>query len=422
MLADATNGDSPTLKKAIEAYDAGRLETSVALLLQDLKDNPDSGTAHVYLQRAMARMGQGPAAVAHLETAVRLSPPEAIQALAKQAVTDEPQQKPPTDFWGQVMQFMSGRAPNGQPPQIFGVPIQMPNLLSPVSDALKNGKNWLREQARTVTHQPPPYQSPDGVADIMPMGKLLDLAEQAQTKNPKWSSNPASPVMRFAQAPENSREWDQWILRFRRNLSKLVFRHLAHEAGTETGGAANIIFSVDKAGHLRACIYQSTADDTINNSLLAAIRDLDMHYSLHFPANSHITGWNFHMHWNFVKALAVIQTMRNQYKFSIAHSPMIRVLTDARMMTRSAQIPQLAKAQKLAVPKEDTSLKAAAPVMTVKTGVSAMILPKPKPLELKAKALKLTDLPPVKTDQTAAPVIDIPDEALPKGDVSGLFN
>ena len=184
-------------------------------------------------------------------------------------------------------------------------------------------------------------------------------------------------MIEFNQAPEFTPEWDQWIIRFKRSIHVLLLKHLARDATNETGGHAGVIFSLDDRGHLRGTIYQSTADDTVNQTLMKTIKDLDGSSVLKFPSSTHITGWNFRMQWDFKDLLTVVNNYRaRQDAAALATSTNLA----ARMLTGKGNLETAAKAQIKALPSTDVHAKVAVakPSVQFKTDVSAQIMPKPK--------------------------------------------
>jgi hypothetical protein len=414
---DAMLGDS-TLSDAIQEYNTGNVDKAVALLLQELKRDPENGRAHYYLGSALKKVGADANAVHELEMAIKYCPPGTLQALAQQALHGDFKEDEPPPTQPPQSNFFSGLFTFFQPPasqttattQSTSNRFQMPDMFHPVSDAIKSTKSWVKKQA------PPPQAAPEASVgrpsfddtETIHMGDMLRIAEESQKVNPNAQSHPSG-VMRFPQAPEGTTEWNMWIRRFRMTFNKELFRHMATQAKDETGGTASVIFSVDNKGHLRGCVYSSTSADTVTSCLLQTIRELDKSYVLAFPSNSHISGWNFRMKWNFRRALVYIQYIRRRKAealAAIAKMQQEELKTTAMIKSKALQAAELAKAKKLVVK--------APPPIVVKTGVSGLIVQKPKPVELKAVPLKLSDMPPL-TDQ------DI-DEINMKGDSSPLFN
>src|SRR6185369_6828040 len=140
-------------------------------------------------------------------------------------------------------------------------------------------------------------------------------------------------------------------------------------------------FSVDKHGNLRGQIYASTGDDTLNKCLLETIRDLDHSRVLAFPPYSKINGYNFRMKWDFGRLLTYIKAYeaeKQKQETKIATSTTAKITsTDAKLAENKAKAEKLAAAKKLEVEP------------AVKTAVFAKII---KPAELKAVALKLSDM------------------------------
>jgi hypothetical protein len=353
--------------------------------------------------------------------AIKYCPPGTLQVLAQQALhgdfkEDEPPPPPaqpsqPNFFSGLFSFFQPQSSQTSVPTQSTSNRFQMPDMFH-LSDTYQKTKKWVKQQT------PPPTQTPPVAASIarpsfddtetIHMGDMLQIAEDSQKLGPNTQSHPSG-VTRFPQAPESTTEWNMWIRRFRMTFNKELFRHMATQAKDETGGRASVIFSVDNKGHLRGCVYSSTSADTVTACLLQTIRELDKSYVLAFPSNSHITGWNFRMKWNFRQALVYIQYIRRRKAEALAAIAKVQqeeLKTAATIKSKAAQEALLAKAKKLVAQMP--------PPPVVKTGVKGLIIQKPKPVELKAVPLKLSDMPPL-TDQEI-------DEINMKGDSSPLFN
>jgi tetratricopeptide (TPR) repeat protein len=386
----------PLIRKAIECYKSGDLAKAIPILVQDLKEHPENGTAHYYLGMALKKIGQDANAINELETAIKICPPGLTQALASQALHGKlpPEAKkvaPP--IWSTMLAAATGTMFGvDTTATAHGVAFKPPDLAGPVSDAIKRGRDLMKHHGKMPPpQQPGPIGAPrpySTAAEVMSMGDLMELASRSRSLDPKWRSDPSG-VIRYAQAPEFTPEWDRWIIAFRKTFNRQLFRHLGADYQSETGGMASAIFSVDKEGHLRGCIYKSTADDTINQCLIKTIRDMNGTYVLAFPPTTHVTGWNFNINWNFARALAVIKFQKER-----------QALADAKL--RSLEVAAKLKQQQLAKAEKAKALKLAQvppkpkPALQIRQKVSAQLMPKAKPLELKAKSMKLTDLPPVK--------------------------
>jgi hypothetical protein len=258
--------------------------------------------------------------------------------------------------------------------------------------------------------------------EVIHMAEMQRLVQESQKLDPSLQSH-RSRVSSFPQAPENSEDWNLWIRRFRRTFDSMVLRHIAKVAKDEKNGTASIIFSLDKFGHLRGCVYNATANDTLVDCLLDSIRELDRSYILEFPPESGISGWNFRMRWNFGRALAFVQSVRQMKIDALTRARKLyqeklnaQLLAKKKEAELKAKQDKLSKEEKLA--KEKLAAKMAASQVMIKTDVAGLVLPKPKPVELKAQQLKLSDMPPIDPNLSDQEIDDLSIQA---GDVSKLF-
>lgn len=362
LLICAAQADSQAiLDRAIQEYNAGKTDKAFELLLAYLNENPNDPRTHYYLGLALKKLGQDDNAVTELETAVKLAPPGTIKALAKQALSDNTKQ----NGWG----------------------FPMPDIAGSIRHVVVESKRWMKSQGH---HRHPSANYLNDVSAVMPMEDMLAIAEDSHQRNPKWQSD-ASGVVPFEQSPENSAEWEHWISRFTRNFDGQLFRHLAQETQNEGGGFIAVIFSVDKEGHLRGAIYRSTADERMNQCVLEAIRDLNRSYLLAFPSNTRVTGWNFRMDWTLDRALAFIHGAREaQAKAAADKAARVKLTIDAKLKLTPKMDEKKAKAKLLTQNAIPTTKAKILPPPQVKTNVSAQLW---KPVELKATAMKLSDMP-----------------------------
>ncbi len=398
--------------KAVNAYQKGDYEGALKMLTDDLKEHPNSGTTHFYISRALKKLGKSDKAIEELEAAARLCPPETISSIAKYVLKEgegDPFQKPTINFT--VPQWVQD-ASNGvsglwgaKPSKPATITWTAPDMSGPFKEMYKNGSKWVKDIKKQMKGKKSSggnggaggggggYQS--SVAETIPMGEILEYVDQSHT-NPelaKWSSHPEG-VATFRQAPENTREWDIWIERFKRSFQYLLLQNLAKDATTQTGGKAKIVFSVDKNGNLRGAIYQSTADATLNKCVVNAIKRLDRSRVLIFPYESRCTGWNFTMEWDFRILLNHIRRMRERQQEQLAEAERrVRADVEARLLKEKQDAALKAQQEKL---KEDQKRLAEAKAklklleaLKVKTQVSGVIVPK---LGVKAKQLTLADM------------------------------
>jgi hypothetical protein len=367
--------------------------------VQDLKEHPENGTAHYYLGLALKKIGQDANAITELETAIKICPPGVTQALANQALhgslPPEPKKVAPP-IWSTALAAATGTLFGVETTATaHGVAFKPPDLAGPVNDAIKRGRQLLKNGGKMTPPEnrrigaPRPYSS---AAEVMSMGDLMELASRSRSIDPRYRSDAAG-VIRFSQAPEFTPEWDRWILAFRKTFNRQLLRHLGNDYNNETTGSASMIFSLDKEGHLRGCIYQSTADDVCNQCLIKTIKDMNGTYILAFPPTTHITGWNFNINWNFGRALAFIKAQKERQ--AIEQDKVRSLAVEAKLKQQQLQKEEKAKALKLAQLATAAKAKSA---LQVKQKVSALLLPKAKPVEMKATQIKLKDLPAVKPD------------------------
>jgi hypothetical protein len=409
-----------------------------------LKDNPNNGTAHYYLGMALKEQGADANAINELELAAKFLPSGVTKNLAKKALLGgfeedlPPEPAPlqgtktaaaaPQNWFSPIFNFFQPPpkpATTTTPSNAASVPA-LPDLISPMGDALKDTKHWIRSQGkalRSIGKKPSDArQTANGEPDVIPMGEMLNLADDSRKLSAQKQSHAGSPVVVFEQAPENSREWDAWIGRFRRTFDAQVFRHIFRDAKDEKTGTASVIFSVDRQGHLRGAVYSATADDTMQQCLLKAIRELDKSYVLAFPPDSRISGWNFRMTWNFGKALTFVSRVREQRAKLAAQRNVITIDT-AAMLKKFKQDQLAAQAKKLADEKKRIAKTKLAvrvpPPPVIKTDVNAQLI---KPVELKASALKLSDMPALPKSAVPLTSEDMDDFNILNRDLSGLFH
>lgn len=442
--AGAYDPNDKLLKQALQLYNQGHVDRAIPLFLQDLKDNPNNGTAHYYLGMALKEQGADANAINELELAAKFLPAGVTKNLAKKALLGgfeedplpepvplggtKPAPAPPQNWFSPIINFF-------QPPP---KPVVAPTAPAPAAttpsfpampdlgDAWHDTKHWFRSQGkalRNIGKKPSDArQTANGEPDVIPMGEMLNLADDSRKLSAQKQSHPGSPVVVFEQAPENSREWDAWISRFRRTFDSQVFRHIFKDAKDEKTGTASVIFSVDRQGHLRGAVYSATADDTMQQTLLKAIRELDKSYVLAFPPDSRISGWNFRMTWNFGKALTFVSRVREHRAKLAAERKMITIDTNA-LIKKAKQDQLAAQAKKLAEDKKRIAKTKLAvrvpPPPVIKTDVNAQLI---KPVELKASALKLSDMPVLPKSAVPLTADDMDDFNILNRDLSGLFH
>ena len=412
---------SDVMRQAIDLYSQGRLEEAAQLLQRDLREHPDSGVAHQYMGKILEKQGYDKQALQEFETAFRLIPQGVVDAGIKTAVqgasgktsTASPSQKPGTNWfesmWNNAVDSTTrffGGTPAPRPASTTGsstpfslesdptsampfwLPIAMPNLAQNIKKLYKDG----RKRIINMVHKNSQQNTPSGWHPYksISMADLEDIIEKCQKMDTeKWASH-EDRVRMYPSTPPDSREWDFWISRYRRAFQFILLHHLEEYAKDETRGATSIAFSVDKNGRLRGCIFATTSNDNLNRCLLETIRDLNGSRILKFPANPPIEGWNFTMSWDFRRMLAIVKARREAREKMLAmqnakEDEFTKLSTDASLLAQKVLEEGKAEQQRLRLAKLEESL-------VRKTEVSAMIVQPAKPVELRATALKLSDV------------------------------
>ncbi len=414
---------SDVMRQAIDLYSQGRLEEAAQLMQKDLRDHPDSGVAHEYMGKILEKQGLDKQALSEFETAFRLIPQGVVENVTKTAVQEitgkpgttatTPAQKPaanwfesmwnnavdsttkffggtpaprPTSSSGSITSFKLDQDPMSSMP--FWLPIAMPNLALNIKKMYKDS----RKAIINMVHKHDQKNAPAGWHPYksISMAELEDIIEKCQKMSgEKWASHPDR-VVSYSAVPPDTRDWDFWISRYRRAFQFVLLHHLEEYAKDETRGATSIAFSVDKFGKLRGCIFATTSNDNLNRCLLETIRDLNGSRILRFPPNANIQGWNFTMSWDFRRMLAIVKARREYQRQQLAlqhakEDAFSKLSTEALQIAEKKFEEGKAETEKMRIAKLESEL-------VRKTDVSAVVLPKAKPVELRATALKLSDV------------------------------
>jgi tetratricopeptide (TPR) repeat protein len=414
--ATAKLDTNAVIAEAVKAYKAGQYGPAAVMLAKELKENPDDGKLHYYLGLALKKQGMDTKALRELEMAVRLCPDDMIASFAQEKLENLNQPKPVAatavaaqnkDWFGNITSGISNSigsllgqkskavtsSTDSSPPP----PPAWPDFLGSAKKAISQGQEIVKKASRGEAYN---NRRQDGPAEVMSMGEMLSLAERSHAMNlPDWASH-ADGVKVYPQAPEGSPAWDYWISRFKKSFQHLLMRHIDEEALDQIRGAAACIFSVDRQGNLRGQIYASTADPKLNKCLVESIRELNHSRILAFPSNSQVTGWNFQMTWNFGTLLTYLHFFHAKQKLiDEARAQAELELTRARILAEKEQEKaKRAKALKLALEKKRQFEKKLQAQMAaqVKTEVAGHVIGQSTVRELKAVALELKDLTPVK--------------------------
>ncbi|MDZ4835264.1 MAG: cell envelope integrity protein TolA [Candidatus Melainabacteria bacterium] len=431
----AANAQSAMLPEVIKEYKAGNYEKAVALLTEDLKNNPDDGVTHYYLGMVKKKMGDDAYALDELEWAARLCPPEMIQGLASQALNDKSDALPkvpkiirPGSDWfsmfGNSVSQVFG-APKAQPQVTAEGDIMMPPpvMFSSMDDLLKNGKKLVKggfDKAKKAHAGGQYYKS--WAATTIPMDDVMDLVDKSKSLNAsKWGSH-SDGLSKFRQSPESTSDWDYWIQRFTRAFQHVLTSHLYQDAKNQVTGRAACVFSIDRRGNLRGHIYASTGDGVLNSALMKTIQSMNHSRILEFPPTSKIAGFNFTMRWDYGKILKYIAAYK-QYQAAREKKALEEIIakqTEALLLKAKEVAADKAKAEKLKALREKQLARAKAKLLQlnqVKTDVVGQVLIPARPAELQAVALSIGDpnikkMPSPKAGQEIDPFKNFSDEQI----------
>jgi tetratricopeptide (TPR) repeat protein len=236
-----------------------------------------------------------------------------------------------------------------------------------------------------------------------------------QVQAPSWMSAPTSaPIEQFHQMAKTrgsrdrdsdshkdgvdvfdqtpGRDFDSWITEFRYNFGVAVKQQLMRRGYPSMYGSTMMIFSVDHHHKLRARILRSSAPPVVTNMLLDTTRAMDGRSILDFPKSSNLDGFNFSMSWAFPEAPRgyrdVEANLRNA-KGRILSQNGMRAQTGIMNYNTSNASGALAtkNANGRLVPGSNQGVdgKLAGGNVSISTDVAGLLMPKQKPIELKAK-------------------------------------
>ena len=409
--ASASESSDKLIEQVKAAYKKGEYRKALRLLKKDLDENPYDGTSHFYMGLVRQQLGQDIPALDELELAARLLPAETLDSFAEQAIEqvkegkqELPETPKPKDWFTQISESVtqlfngdsqkSGTAKQSQP-------WQMPDLMAGVDDMYRQAKRMIKSQTEKPKNRKGGYQS--WAATTMSMADIQDLVRKSKVINKEsWASH-GDGLKSFRQAPANTPAWDYWIARFKRSFQYILMSHLAKEGEVRPYGSAACIFSLDNRGNLRGHIYASTASKRLNSCLIKTIQELNHSRILEFPKNAKITGYNFQMRWQFGKLLRYIAYVRAvkakrlemiEAQKAAALEAKIKAEKDAKakLLAKKKLEEEKARQKRLALLRKKR-LEAQKPEFKTKVFGEVLPNPKTKPVELKAKALTLADVP-----------------------------
>lgn len=336
------------LNRGIAEYSAGQYNQAVNSLSLAANKNESSDLAHYYLANSLLRIGHKARALQEYEKACNASQTAEMYRNCAQVLKAYNQVVPP-------------------PPPLV-----------------------LHPRRRAMLEQ---YQTSS-------LDRINALAEQKSDGKTRFADSHRDGLEVFRCSPEGSPElkaaWDQWIENYRLTFGSTLGPRVRAAHIGKLSGSALMVFSVDRNRRLRGRIVRSDAPVMFNYFLLETTRRIDRAAILEFPAASALPGYNFTMTWDYgasrngsdtvAELLRTEAALRNQQALK-ANAGTLTAADTTAILRQSSTNAALRNAN------TDASLRAANAdaLMMPKfdTKVSAQILPKSLPLELKASPLKL---------------------------------
>jgi len=336
------------LNRGIAEYSAGQYNQAVNSLSLAASKNESSDLAHYYLANSLLRIGHKARALQEYEKACNASQTAEMYRNCAQV-------------------------------------LKAYNLAVPPSPPLAQ-----HPRRRSVLDQ---YQTSS-------LDRINALAEQKSDGKTRFADSHRDGLEVFRCSPEGSPElkaaWDQWIENYRLTFGSTLGPRVRAANIGKLSGSALMVFSVDKNRRLRGRIVRSDAPVMFNYFLLETTRRIDRAAILDFPAASTLPGYNFTMTWDYgasrngndtlAELIRTEASLRNQQALKANAGALTAADTNAILRQSSTNAAlrnssteaslRAANADALMMPKFDTK-------------VSAQILPKQLPLELKASPLKL---------------------------------
>ncbi len=347
--------DIDWLNRGIAEYSAGQYNQAVSSLSLAASKNEGSDLAHYYLANSLLRIGHKARALQEYEKACNASQTAEMYRNC-----------------AQVLKAYNVAVP---PPPPMGHPMRR----------------------RSVLDQ---YQ-------VSSLDRINSLAEQKSDGKMKFADSHRDGLEVFRCSPEGSAElkaaWDQWIEKYRLTFGSTLGPRVRAANIGKLSGSALMVFSVDRNRRLRGRIVKSDAPVLFNYFLLETTRRIDRAAILDFPAASALPGYNFTMTWDYgaskngtdtiAELLRTEATLRNQQALNANAGTLSASDTSATLSHSNTSAALRSSSTSAALHSSNASavLSSADALMMPKfdTKVSAQILPKQLPVELKASTGKL---------------------------------
>lgn len=329
------------LNRGIAEYTAGQYNQAVNSLSLATSKNEQSDLAHYYLANSLLRIGHKARALQEYEKACNAS--QSAEMYRNCA---------------QVLKAYNASVP---PPPPSSLP----------------------RKRRSVLDQ---YQ-------VSSLDRINALAEQKNDGKTRFADSHSDGLEVFRCSPEGSGElkgaWDQWIERYRLTFGSTLGPRVRAANIGKLSGRALMVFSVDKNRRLRGRIVKSDAPVLFNYFLLETTRRIDRAPVLDFPAASSLPGYNFTMTWDYGASRNGTDTVAQLLRTEAA------IRNQQALKANAGRLPANSSTAVGTLSNNNTSASMrssdvdASMMPKFDTNVSAQILPKQLPVELKALPGKL---------------------------------
>jgi hypothetical protein len=190
------------------------------------------------------------------------------------------------------------------------------------------------------------------------------------------------------------RDFDSWITEFRLNFGKQLSRELRRHGIRSMFGTTTVVFSVDRRHQLRGRIVKTSAPPELTDVYLDTTRGLDGGALLDFPRGSNLEGFNFSMTYAYAEPPRGYENVQASLRTANG-----RILTQNGMQAtagvmnytfsnrdaRGNLISKNAAGKLVPAGSQAVSGKLDGGNISISTDVAGMLLPKSKPVELKAQ-------------------------------------
>jgi Tetratricopeptide repeat len=248
--------------RGMEEYRLGQYAQAVSSLSMSISREPKSDTAHYYLANALWNTRQINRALQEYQRALETS--------QSSEMTENCQ----TVLARYHFHTVASAAHTPKPAVSAG--------LTDIS-GMANGTHAIRG-----------YGAP-GTGSV---SSFMDAAASNGARNLRNNVSHSDGVAVFNSAPTRTPSFNSWQMNFRLAFERAMSVEMDKRGVTGRCGKYSMIFSCDASHQLRGKILDTNAPDVINESLLAATKQLDGSRILQFPDDIGTSGFNFTLAWD----------------------------------------------------------------------------------------------------------------------------